>query len=155
MLSKGLPLTGQQHLSSCRQQDPTREVKLAWCYPCFPASGCRCLQEPCLADMESLPFTSAVMKEAMRLYPPAGLTTREASSDIQVGLLRDEFCAGGTGMRCSCIMSTSSQAGPVLNRSKTGLACDLASWPSVEVSSRLLACVWQLLAMSETACCVA
>eukprot|EP00891_Asterochloris_glomerata_P000149 jgi/Astpho2/149/Aster-04614 len=42
-------------------------------------------REPCLADMESLPYTSAVLKEAMRLYPPAGMTTREASSDIEVG----------------------------------------------------------------------
>ena len=58
--------------------------------PCFPPSDCRCLQEPCLADMESLPYTLAVLKEAMRLYPPAGVVTREASSDIEVGLICDE-----------------------------------------------------------------
>ena len=57
--------------------------------PLLFTHGCRCLQEPRLADMESLPYTSAVMKEAMRLYPPAGLTTREASSDIEVGLICD------------------------------------------------------------------
>ena len=56
-------------------------------YHCSPPSSGRCLQEPCLADMESLPYTSAVLKEAMRLYPPAGVATREASSEIEVGLI--------------------------------------------------------------------
>ena len=64
--------------------------------PCFPPSDCCCLQEPCLADMESLPYTSAVLKEAMRLYPPAGMTTREASSDIEVGLILDETYTAST-----------------------------------------------------------
>ena len=55
-----------------------------------------------------------------------------------------------------CVAAASCQpAGKlVLNRPKTGLACDLTSWPGVEVSSRLLACVQQLLAIVEAACCV-
>jgi cytochrome P450 len=36
-------------------------------------------------DMAKLPFTQAVVKEAMRLYPPAWAIGREALQDIEVG----------------------------------------------------------------------
>ena len=139
-----LPLSGQQQSSCCRQQHPTSQASMV--HPAFLPSGCRCLQEPCLADMESLPYTSAVLKEAMRLYPPAGLTTRGTSSDIEVGPIRGETCADSTRVPCSCVMLASRHAGTVLNHSKIVSGCGLASWPSLEVSSSLLTCVQQLFA---------
>ena len=79
-------------------------------YHCSPPSNCSCLQEPRLADMESLPYTSAVLKEVTLMYPPAGVATWEASSDIEVGLMCDEFCAASDRVDRDCIMSTNSQA---------------------------------------------
>jgi len=40
---------------------------------------------PTLADLPRLPYTLQVFKEAMRLYPPAYLTTRRALRDIMIG----------------------------------------------------------------------
>lgn len=40
---------------------------------------------PTLADLENLPYTDWVVKEAMRLYPPAWSIGRIATRDVQVG----------------------------------------------------------------------
>ncbi len=40
---------------------------------------------PSLADLPRLPYTSAVIQEAMRLYPPAWSLGREAREDVVVG----------------------------------------------------------------------
>lgn len=37
------------------------------------------------ADLDKLVYTEMVIKEAMRLYPPAYLVTRDANEDIQIG----------------------------------------------------------------------
>ncbi len=41
-----------------------------------------------LADLEHMPFTEMVVKEALRLYPPVYLTIREADEDDQFGALK-------------------------------------------------------------------
>lgn len=40
---------------------------------------------PGLADLERLPYTQAVLREAMRLYPPAWMMTRTAAEDTVLG----------------------------------------------------------------------
>lgn len=40
---------------------------------------------PTFADLPKLPYTEMVLKEAMRLYPPAWATTREAIRDTTIG----------------------------------------------------------------------
>lgn len=40
---------------------------------------------PTLADLPSLPWTEAVVLEAMRLYPPAWAIGREATEDLELG----------------------------------------------------------------------
>lgn len=40
---------------------------------------------PTLADLKSLPYTEMVVKEAMRLYPPAWGISREAIEDVEIG----------------------------------------------------------------------
>ncbi|NWF69923.1 MAG: cytochrome P450 [Chloroflexi bacterium] len=40
---------------------------------------------PTLADLPNLQYTEMILKESMRLYPPAWVTTREAVEDVQVG----------------------------------------------------------------------
>jgi len=40
---------------------------------------------PTLADLPQLPYTNAVIKESMRLYPPAWTFSREALSDLEIG----------------------------------------------------------------------
>jgi cytochrome P450 len=40
---------------------------------------------PMLSDLPNLPYTDVVLKESMRLYPPAWTVTREATQDIQLG----------------------------------------------------------------------
>lgn len=42
-------------------------------------------REPTLADMAALPFTDLVVKESMRLYPPAWIFTRRAKEADAVG----------------------------------------------------------------------
>ena len=42
-------------------------------------------QPPTLADLERLPYTEMVIKEAMRLYPPAYAFSRLAMADLTVG----------------------------------------------------------------------
>jgi len=40
---------------------------------------------PTLADLPKLPYLEMVIKESMRLYPPAWTTSREAQADFEVG----------------------------------------------------------------------
>jgi cytochrome P450 len=40
---------------------------------------------PTAADVKALPFTERVLKESMRLYPPAWVTGREALEDLEIG----------------------------------------------------------------------
>ncbi len=40
---------------------------------------------PTLADLDKLPYTEMVVKEAMRLYPPAWITGRQAIEDVEIG----------------------------------------------------------------------
>ncbi len=40
---------------------------------------------PRMEDLPNLPYTLSVLKEAMRLYPPAYLMGREATRDVQLG----------------------------------------------------------------------
>src|SRR5258706_8918393 len=40
---------------------------------------------PTAADLKQLPYTEMVIKESMRIYPPAWLLTRQAQEDIQIG----------------------------------------------------------------------
>jgi len=40
---------------------------------------------PTAADVKSLVYTGYVLKESMRLYPPAWTTGREAAEDVQIG----------------------------------------------------------------------
>ncbi|MBZ0285804.1 MAG: cytochrome P450 [Anaerolineae bacterium] len=40
---------------------------------------------PAFADLLCLPYTEMVIKESMRLYPPAWVTTREVIEDIELG----------------------------------------------------------------------
>ncbi|MCS6871909.1 MAG: cytochrome P450 [Anaerolineae bacterium] len=40
---------------------------------------------PTLADLPNLPYTEMVIKEAMRLYPPAGGVSRMPITDVQLG----------------------------------------------------------------------
>lgn len=43
---------------------------------------------PTAADVRALPFTERVLKESMRLYPPAWTTGREALEDVEVAGVR-------------------------------------------------------------------
>ena len=40
---------------------------------------------PALADLASLPYTGMVVREALRLYPPAPAVPREAAGDVTIG----------------------------------------------------------------------
>ncbi|MBZ0287035.1 MAG: cytochrome P450 [Anaerolineae bacterium] len=40
---------------------------------------------PTLADLANLPYTEMVIKESMRIYPPAWIVGREAIEDVEVG----------------------------------------------------------------------
>ena len=40
---------------------------------------------PTLEDLPNLPYTEMVVKETLRLYPPAWTTTREAIEDVEIG----------------------------------------------------------------------
>jgi cytochrome P450 len=40
---------------------------------------------PGIADVDALPYTRAVVAEAMRLYPPAWIQGRQAKADVEVG----------------------------------------------------------------------
>lgn len=40
---------------------------------------------PTVADLERLPYTEMIIKESMRLYPPAWVQSREAIADVQIG----------------------------------------------------------------------
>ena len=42
-------------------------------------------RKPTLEDLSRLPYTEMIIKEAMRLYPPAFATTREALNDTLIG----------------------------------------------------------------------
>jgi len=42
-------------------------------------------RRPGLEDVEALPYVDAVVKEAMRLYPPAWVIGREAIEDVEIG----------------------------------------------------------------------
>ncbi len=40
---------------------------------------------PNVADLENMPFTRAILAEAMRLYPPVWAQDREATRDVEIG----------------------------------------------------------------------
>ncbi len=42
-------------------------------------------RRPTMADVESLPMVDAVMRESLRLYPPAYLFSREAIEQVEIG----------------------------------------------------------------------
>ena len=42
-------------------------------------------REPTVADLPQMPYTHAVFKEAMRLYPPAWILGRRAHKDVTIG----------------------------------------------------------------------
>jgi cytochrome P450 len=46
---------------------------------------------PTLEDIRSLPFTEQVIREAMRLYPPAWVLQRESLSDVSLGPPDDPY----------------------------------------------------------------
>ncbi len=69
---------------------------LAWAFYLVaqdPAVEARLLQElallqgkpPTMAELAQLPYSEQVIKEAMRLYPPAGGVTRQPIHDIELG----------------------------------------------------------------------
>jgi cytochrome P450 len=49
------------------------------------------LRMPTLEDIRSLPFTEQVIREAMRLYPPAWVLQRESLSDVSLGPPDDPY----------------------------------------------------------------
>ena len=58
------------------------------------------LRPPTESDLPRLPYTEAVLNEAMRLFPPAHATTRivEAGAPLQVSAQQ-----GGAGLRCKAL----------------------------------------------------
>lgn len=52
---------------------------------------------PTLADLGNLPYTDWVIKESMRVYPPAWIVGREAIEDVQIG---EYFLPKGTQVNC-------------------------------------------------------
>ena len=65
-----------------------------YCLACHPAAEAALLAEvdafgreraPGFPDLGSFPYVDAVLKEALRLYPPVHITTRQAEADLLVG----------------------------------------------------------------------
>lgn len=75
----------------------TPSLALSWAWyllACHPGAEARLAAEvsdalggraPRAADLPSLRYVEAVVKEAMRLYPPAWLLSREATADVEIG----------------------------------------------------------------------
>ncbi|MEO8607866.1 MAG: cytochrome P450 [Chloroflexota bacterium] len=52
---------------------------------------------PTLADLANLPYTDMVIKESMRIYPPAWIVGREAIEDVEIG---EYFMPKGSQVNC-------------------------------------------------------
>jgi cytochrome P450 len=52
---------------------------------------------PTLADLPNMPYTEWVMKESMRIYPPAWIVGREALEDVEIG---EYFIPQGSQVNC-------------------------------------------------------
>ena len=73
-------------------QNPEVEAKLL--REIAPLNG----QPPTLKDLQQMPYSEMVMKEVMRLYPPAGGATREPIHDAQIG---DYYLPAGSNIAIS------------------------------------------------------
>jgi cytochrome P450 len=97
---EGRPMSDEQLLAECLTLfgagHETTAAALTWCWYLLcrhPASYQQVLQEvdrvlggrtPTVADLAQLPCCLQVLKEALRLYPPAYATSRRALSDIEI-----------------------------------------------------------------------
>lgn len=61
-------------------QNPEAEAKLN-----AEASAILADRVPTLSDLPRLPYHEMVIREAMRLYPPAWITSREAIAEVEIG----------------------------------------------------------------------
>src|SRR5215203_2261754 len=57
---------------------------------------------PTISDLPDLPFAERIVKESMRLYPPAWVVGREATADCEVGGYR--MAAGTTALMSQWVM---------------------------------------------------
>jgi cytochrome P450 len=73
---------------------------------------------PTAGDVERLPYARAVLSEAMRLYPPAWIITRQAKQEVEVGGWR--VPAGGVVMMSQWVTHHDARWWPEPNRFDPG-----------------------------------